>query len=129
MEAAVQYCGHSEGIDKQKSKQEKKELRAMQRKFRDSVNEQYASTTRTAITFLAENESVRGYQRKCLSQSFELLLGGGRHRSDIPSRVNHTWIQMLLSRRCESGHNISKSIGVKLPGNTMFLGRLGLLPY
>ena len=65
-EAAVQYCGRSEGIDKRKSKQEK-EVRAMQLKFRDSVNEQYASTA--AITFLAENESVHGYQRKSLSQS------------------------------------------------------------
>jgi len=50
-EAAVQYCGHSEGIDEQKSKQEKKELRVMQRKFHELVNEQYASTP--AITFLA----------------------------------------------------------------------------
>ena len=67
MEAAVQYCGCSEGTDKQKSKQEKKkEVRAMQRKFRDSVNEQYASTA--TITFLAENESVCGNQRKRLSQ-------------------------------------------------------------
>jgi len=44
-EAAVQYCGRSEGIDKQKSEQEKKkEIRAMQRKFCDSVNEQYSNT-------------------------------------------------------------------------------------
>jgi len=61
MELAVQYCSRSEGIDKRKSKQEK-EVCAMQLKFRDSVNEQYASTA--AITFLAENESVRGYQCK-----------------------------------------------------------------
>jgi len=65
MELAVQYCSRSEGIDKRKSKQEKEEVHAMQRKFCDSVSEQYASTV--TIVFLAENESVHGSQRKCLS--------------------------------------------------------------
>jgi len=45
----------------------------MQQKFRDSVNEQYASTA--TITFLAENESVRGSQPKRLSQSLNFCQG------------------------------------------------------
>ena len=72
--AAVQYRGRSEGIDKWTSKQEKKkEVRAMQRKFRDSVNEHYTSTA--TITFLAENESVRGSRPKRLSQSLNFCQG------------------------------------------------------
>ena len=68
MEAVVQYRGRTEGIYKPKSKQEEeKEVRPMQQKFHDSVNEQYASTA--TITFL------RGSQRKCLSQSLNFCQG------------------------------------------------------
>ena len=63
-DATVQYCGKSESIEKRKSKQEKRQAREIQRKCRDAANDQYASTA--ALTFLFQNESVQGYQRKRL---------------------------------------------------------------
>ena len=66
----------------QNQSRKRRKVRPMQRKFCDSVNEQYASTA--TITFL------HGSQRKRLSV-FELLPGGGHHRNHIPSHVNHTW--------------------------------------
>ena len=88
-DATVQYCGKSESIEKRKSKQEKRQAREIQRKCRDAANDQYASTA--ALTFLFQNESVQGYQRKRLMQSFEQLLSGGPEKSHIPSKDKHTW--------------------------------------
>ena len=88
-DAAVQYCGTLEGIEKRKSRQEKKrQARQIQRKCCDAANDQYTSTA--ALTFLSQNESVQGYQRKRLMQSFEQLPSGRPEKSHIPSKDNHT---------------------------------------
>ncbi len=61
----------------------------MQRKFRDSTNEQYASNA--ALSFLSRNESMRDYQRKRIAQSFEPQSATKRVRSHIPSANNRSW--------------------------------------
>ena len=88
-DAAVQYCGKLEGIEIRKSKYEKRQSRLIQRKCRDVANYQYASTA--ALTFLSQNESMQGYQRKRLMQSFEQLPSGRPEKSHIPSKDKHTW--------------------------------------
>ena len=62
-EAVVKHCGRAEGIEKQQTKQKKKTVsRELQKKFRDSTSKQYACGA--ALSFLSENESMCGYQRK-----------------------------------------------------------------
>jgi len=71
-EAAVRYCGKAEGIEKRKSCLEKrKATREIQKKCRDSANQQYASTA--TLSYLSQNESMRSYHWKRLAQSFEWL--------------------------------------------------------
>ena len=66
-----------------------RKARLIQRKCRDAANYQYASTA--ALTFLSQNESMQGYQRKRLMQSFEQLPNGRPEKSHIPSKDKHTW--------------------------------------
>lgn len=83
VDSAIKVCGSSEGIERKKtSAEKKKDKRKWQRNFRDSVNKQFSKNA--GLSFLAENESFSGYQRKRLSQSFELKQPG-RIRSHVPS--------------------------------------------
>ena len=71
-ESVIKHCGRSAGIAKKPSANEKKQTRrTMQRSVCASINKQFAENA--ALTFLSENESFSGYQRKRLSQSFEHL--------------------------------------------------------
>ena len=70
VDSVVKVCGKAEGVQHRKTASEKKkEQRKCQRKFRDAVNQQFCKNA--GVSFLAENESFSGYQRKRLSQSFE----------------------------------------------------------
>jgi hypothetical protein len=69
-DSAIKYCGKSDGIAARKpAAEQKKARRRVQRTLRDAVNKQFA--TNAGMSFLAENESYSGYQRKRISQSFE----------------------------------------------------------
>ncbi len=88
--AIVQYCGKAEGIERRKKKSEKKQVvRKIQRKFRDSTNQQFASTA--ALSFLSSDDSMRKYQRKRLTQSFEHQPQLKRVKSHIPSASVSLW--------------------------------------
>jgi len=88
-EAAVRYCGKAEGIEKRKSCLEKrKATREIQKKCRDSANQQYASTA--TLSYLSQNESMRSYQRKRLAQSFERLPERKRTKSHVVSQTKLT---------------------------------------
>lgn len=74
--------GKALGIERRKSAVEKKrDKRKLQRGFRDAVNKHFSNNA--GVSFLSENESFRGYQRKRLSQSFELLQPG-KVRTHVP---------------------------------------------
>ena len=78
--------GKGLGIERKKSAAERRrDKRKLQREFRDTVTQQFAMNA--GISFLAENESFRGYQRKRLSQSFELNQPG-KVRSHVPCEAN-----------------------------------------
>lgn len=75
--------GKSLGIERKKSEVEKrKNKRKLKWEFCRAVNQQFAKNA--GVAFLAENESFRGYQRKRLSQSFELKQPG-KIKSHVPS--------------------------------------------
>jgi len=75
--------------------QSKKEAaRQIQTKCRDSTNEQYASTA--AIPFLSQNESLAGYQRKRLMQSFDRLPDSGPESHSLQSEAH-------MGRSCNCG--------------------------
>ena len=69
-QSMVKHCGKSEHIKHKESAVEKKRTRRqVQRNLCSSINASFAENA--AMSFLAENESFSGYQRKCLAQSFE----------------------------------------------------------
>ena len=67
--AIVKYCGRSENIQTRMSQVEKKRKVKLQRAFRDQVNSHFRENA--ALSFLCENESMKCYRRKHLTQSFE----------------------------------------------------------
>lgn len=88
-QSLLKYCGRSEGIEQRKTAAEKKkETRNLQRKFRDSTNQQYAATA--ALSYLSQNESMQQYQRKRMAQSFEQSSATKRVRSHVPSQNNRS---------------------------------------
>lgn len=107
-ESLVKFCGRSEGLERRKTPAEKKKaVRNLQRKFRDSTNQEYASTA--ALSFLSSNESLRDYQCKCLAQSFELSSATKRSKSHVPSSSN---------RSCDTG-SIVKEVQDRPEGKKM----------
>jgi hypothetical protein len=81
--SALKVCGKSEGIERRKSAAEKKkEKRKWQQKLRDSINKSFSEGA--SLSFLAENESFAGYQRKRLLQCFEAK-PFTRVKSHVPS--------------------------------------------
>lgn len=122
-ECLLSHC-KTEPVERKKTSNEKrKEKRVHLREIRYHINTQFAQTA--ALTTLAEDESLKVYQRKRKAQSFETPVEPKKKKSHSPSMENIAWDTQKHLMTYVCGHRISSSTGASSQENMAFQEKMG----